>query len=310
MTTALITHAACLDHRVPEGHPECAARLVAVLGALEDKALLRFDAPLATDAQLRAVHPQAHIDALEAMMPDAGGVPIDGDTWISPGSMRAARRGAGGAISGVDRVMSGGAQNAFVATRPPGHHAEPSQAMGFCLLGNVAVAANHALDHHGLSRVVIVDFDVHHGNGTQEMTQGDARIAYMSSHQMPLFPGTGHPSETGVDGNVVNVALSSGAGSKAFRAAMTDIILPAADAFAPQLVLVSAGFDAHRDDPLAGLMLDTADFAWITEALCDLADRHCGGKLVSCLEGGYDLDALAASAAAHVDVLIARGGTG
>ncbi len=310
MTTALITHADCLDHHVPEGHPERSARLAAVLRALGGKELLRCDAPLATDAQLRSVHPQAHLNALEAMIPDVGGVPIDGDTWLSPGSMRAARRGAGGAILGVDMVMSGAAQNAFVATRPPGHHAEAAQAMGFCLLGTVAVAAKHALDHHGLDRVLIVDLDVHHGNGTQAITQGDARIVYMSTHQMPLFPGTGYPSETGVDGNVVNVALASGAGSNAFRAAMSDIILPAADDVAPQLVLVSAGFDAHRGDPLAGLMLDIADFAWITEALCDLADAHCGGRLVSCLEGGYDLDALAACAAAHVDTLIARGGAG
>jgi acetoin utilization deacetylase AcuC-like enzyme len=179
--------------------------------------------------------------------------------------------------------------------------------MGFCLLGSIAAAAKHAADVHGLARIAIVDFDVHHGNGTQDLVQGDARIMYLSAHQMPLFPGTGHPSDTGSAGNIRNVALRSGAGSAEFRAAMTDHLLPAVDAFAPELLLISAGFDAHRADPLAGLMLTEADFAWITEALCDLADTHCAGRLISCLEGGYDLEALAASAAAHVDVLIARG---
>jgi len=308
MTTALITHPDCLAHIVPDGHPERPARLESVLHALEGKALLNEEAPLATDAQLLRVHPQTHIDALDATIPASGGVSIDGDTWLSPGSMRAARRCAGGAIHGVDMVMSGAAQNAFVATRPPGHHAERAQAMGFCLLGSIAAAAKHALDHHGLARVLIFDFDVHHGNGTQDLVQDDARIAYLSSHQMPLFPGTGDPSETGVAGNVHNVPLRSGAGSAEFRAAMTDHLLPAAHTFAPELVFVSAGFDAHRDDPLAGLLLSEADFAWITGALCDVADAHCGGRLVSCLEGGYDLHALAASAAVHVDVLIARGG--
>ncbi|MFD0858842.1 histone deacetylase family protein [Roseovarius aquimarinus] len=307
MTTALITHEDCLAHDMPEGHPESAARLTAVLRALDGKDLLRAEAPLASDAQICAVHPRAHLEALAAMIPEMGGTPIDGDTWLSPGSLIAARRAAGGAVQGVDMVMEGRARNAFVATRPPGHHAEASRAMGFCLLCHVAIAARHALGHHGLSRVAIVDFDVHHGNGTQALVEGEARIAYLSAHQMPLYPGTGDPSETGVDGNVVNVPLHAGAGSAAFRAAMEREILPAAHAFAPELLIVSAGFDAHRADPLAGLLLETADFAWITEALCDLADARCGGRLVSCLEGGYDLRALAESAAAHVDVLIARG---
>ncbi|WP_324753779.1 histone deacetylase family protein [Roseovarius sp. Pro17] len=307
MTTALITHPDCMDHHVPEGHPEHPARLSAVLHALDGKTLLHQEAPLASDAQLRRVHPQTYIDMLEAAIPVSGSAAIDGDTWLSPGSMRAARRCAGGAIQGVDMVMEGTARNAFVATRPPGHHAERTQAMGFCLLGSIAAAAKHALDHHGLSRVAIVDFDVHHGNGTQDLVQDDARIAYLSSHQMPLFPGTGHPSETGVAGNVLNIALPAGTGSAGFRAAMTDSLLPAADAFAPELLLISAGFDAHAADPLANIALDEGDFAWITERLCDLADTHCAGRIVSCLEGGYDLHALAASAAAHVDVLIARG---
>lgn len=306
MTTALITHADCLAHEVPEGHPECAARLSAVLGALRGKALLECAAPLATDSQLCAVHPQAHLDALEALVPASGALPIDGDTWMSPGTMRAARRGAGGAMLGVDMVLEGRAANAFVATRPPGHHAEPAQAMGFCFLGTAALAAHHAIGRHGLDRVAMVDFDVHHGNGTQALCEGDARIHYLSSHQMPLFPGTGDPSDSGAHGNVTNVALIHGAGSAAFRAAFRDVILPAVDAFAPQLIVVSAGFDGHRADPLAGLRLETEDFGWVTAALCDLAHLHCGGRLVSCLEGGYDLTALAEGAAAHVDVLIER----
>ena len=308
MTTALITHSDCFDHVVPDGHPERPARLKAVLRALEGKALSHEEAPLATDAQLRSVHPQAHMDALEAAIPLSGGASIDGDTWLSPGSMRAARRGAGGAIKGVDMVMAGAAQNAFVATRPPGHHAETTLAMGFCLLGSVAVAAKHALDHHGLSRVAIVDFDVHHGNGTQHMVEDDPRIAYLSTHQMPMFPGTGDPSQTGIANNVVNIALPAGTTSAEFRRAVEVILLPAAHGFAPELLLISAGFDAHTDDPLANIDLTDADFAWITEKLCDVADAHAAGRIVSCLEGGYNLNALALSVAAHVDVLIARGG--
>lgn len=308
MTTALITHSDCFDHVVPDGHPERPARLKAVLRALEGKALLQEEAPLATDAQLRSVHPQAHMDALEAAIPLSGGASIDGDTWLSPGSMRAARRAAGGAIKGVDMVMTGTAQNVFVATRPPGHHAESTRAMGFCLLGSVAVAAKHALDHHGLSRVAIVDFDVHHGNGTQHMVEADPRIAYLSAHEMPMFPGTGDPSQTGVASNVVNIALPAGTNSADFRSAVEDILLPTAHGFAPELLLISAGFDAHTDDPLANIDLTEADFAWITDKLCDVADTHAAGRIVSCLEGGYDLNALALSAATHVDVLIARGG--
>ncbi|HEY9037938.1 MAG TPA: histone deacetylase family protein [Roseovarius sp.] len=308
MTTALLSHADCLDHEVPRDHPERPGRLRAVLHALEGRDLLREEAPLAIDAQLTCVHPQTYLYALTRAVPDHGLAPIDGDTWLSPGTMRAARRAVGGAIRGVDMVMEGRAGNAFVATRPPGHHAERSTAMGFCYLGPVAAAAYHALDHHGLSRVAIVDFDVHHGNGTQDLVQDDPRIAFLSTHQMPLFPGTGNPSDHGASGNVLNVALRAGDGSVAFRNAMERQILPALDAFAPELVLVSAGFDAHRDDPLANLELVEADFAWVTERICDLADIHAQGRVVSCLEGGYSLRALANSVAAHVDVLIERGG--
>ncbi len=308
MTTALLSHADCLDHGVPRDHPERPGRLRAVLRALEGRDLLRADAPLASDAQLLQVHPPAYLDALTRAVPDHGFAAIDGDTWLSPGTLRAARRGVGGAIRAVDMVIAGKVQNAFVATRPPGHHAERSTAMGFCYLGTVAAAARRALDHHGLGRVAIVDFDVHHGNGTQDLVQDDPRIAFLSTHQMPLFPGTGDPSDRGASGNILNVALRAGDGSAAFRRAMERHILPALDAFAPELVLISAGFDAHRDDPLASLDLDESDFAWITEKLCDLADTHAQGRIVSCLEGGYNLRALANSVAAHVDVLIARGG--
>ncbi len=307
MTTALLSHPDCLDHEVPRDHPERPGRMRAVLRALEGRDLLREDAPLASDAELLRVHPQAYLDALARAVPEQGFTPIDGDTWLSAGTMRAARRGVGGAIRAVDMVIEGRARNAFVATRPPGHHAERSTAMGFCYLGTVAAAAYHALDHHGLDRVAIVDFDVHHGNGTQDLVQDDPRIAFMSTHQMPLFPGTGNPSDHGASGNVLNVPLRDGDGSAAFRTAIERQILPALDAFAPELVLISAGFDAHRDDPLASLDLVEADFAWITEQICDLAETHAQGRVVSSLEGGYSLRALADSVAAHVDVLIARG---
>ncbi len=307
MTTALLSHSDCLDHEVPRDHPERPGRMRAVLRALEGHDLLREDAPLASDAQILRVHPQAYLDALMRAVPEDGFAAIDGDTWVSPGTMRAARRGVGGAIRAVDMVMDGTAQNAFVATRPPGHHAERSTAMGFCYLGTVAAAAFHAQDHHGLSRVGIVDFDVHHGNGTQDLVQDTPGIAFLSVHQMPLFPGTGDPSERGAFDNVVNIPLRAGDGSAAFRTAMERHILPALDAFSPELLLISAGFDAHRDDPLASLDLVEGDFAWVTEKLCDLADVHAQGRVVSCLEGGYSLRALANSVTAHVDVLIARG---
>lgn len=307
MTTALVTHPDCLAHVMPQGHPERVARLEHVLAALEGRDLLRVNAPLAAEDDLLRVHPAAHLAALRDAAPDRGLVALDGDTFMSPGTLAAAYRAAGGAVRAVDMVLAGEVRNAFVAVRPPGHHAERETAMGFCLIGTVAVAAKHALDHHGLGRVAIVDFDVHHGNGTQDLLEDDSRVLFCSTHQMPLFPGTGHPHETGADNNVLNVPLASGAGSKEFRQAMLRQVLPAVDRFAPDLILVSAGFDAHRADPLAGLNLTEADFAWVTEELCKLAQTHCEGRLVSCLEGGYDLAALADSVAAHVDVLIARG---
>src|SRR6056297_3954655 len=306
MTTALITHDDCLAHEMPPGHPEQVARLERVLAALEGKNVTRVSAPLAAEDDLLRVHPKSHIDAICAASPEQGFAPLDADTWMSPGTLAAAYRAVGGALRGVDLVLSGEARNAFVATRPPGHHAERETAMGFCFFGNVALAAKHALDHHGLARVAVVDFDVHHGNGTQDLLEDEARALFVSSHQFPLWPGTGTADETGPHGTVMNLPIPPGTGSDEFRRLYEERVFPQIEDFAPDLILVSAGFDAHRDDPLADLRLKTGEFAWITERLCDLADSLCGGRLVSCLEGGYDLDALSESAAAHVDVLIAR----
>ncbi|WP_093992459.1 histone deacetylase family protein [Flavimaricola marinus] len=306
MTTALISHPDCYDHITPPGHPEQVARLDAVLNALDKMDLMRVSAPLAAEDDLLRAHPKAHLEALKAAAPEHGWRSLDADTHMSAGTLTAAHRAAGAVVRAVDMVIAGEADNAFAAVRPPGHHAERETAMGFCFFGSVAVAAKHALEFHGLERVAIVDFDVHHGNGTQDLVEDDPRILFCSTHQMPLYPGTGHAHETGV-GNVLNVPLPDGAGSEVFRDVMERQVLPRVDAFAPQLLLISAGFDAHKDDPLAGLMLTEADFIWVTERLCDLADAHCGGRVVSALEGGYDLGALGASAAAHVTVLKERG---
>ena len=303
MTTKIITHSDCLQHLNVPGHPEQVARLRCVLAALAPLGLEIVNAPLIADDDLLRVHPQRHINAIRAASPQSGWSSLDADTHMSPGTLTAALRAAGGAIRAVDMVMAGEARNVFVAMRPPGHHCEYETAMGFCFFGNVALAAKHALDYHGLKRVAIIDFDVHHGNGTQDLVEGDNRIFFASTHQMPLYPGTGHAHETGGYANVINCPLPEGAGPKAFRAVMESQILPAADRWAPELLLISAGFDAHKEDPLAGMNLTEADFSWVTERLCELASKHCQGRVVSCLEGGYDLKALAASAMAHVKVL-------
>ncbi len=304
MTTALITHPACLEHDTGPYHPESCERLRAVLTALEAPEftdLLREAAPAATVEQLSRVHPRAYVEAILAIQPDLGEpVQLDGDTVMSNGSAEAASRAAGGACLAVDAVMEGWARAAFAAVRPPGHHAEPNRSMGFCLFNNAAVAALHARAAWGVRRVAVVDFDVHHGNGTQAMFAADPDLFYASSHQSPCYPGTGLASEHGVANNIVNVPLHPRDGGPAFRAAWSEIILPALDAFAPGLLIVSAGFDAHIADPLAELRLELGDFAWITEQLVTVADKHCGGRIVSVMEGGYDLNALAASAAVHV----------
>lgn len=302
MVTALISHEDCLGHVTPPGHAEQVARMDAVLGALADMTLHRVSAPFAADDDILRAHPQAHVDAIKAAAPSEGWQALDADTHMSVGTLAAAYRAVGGVVKAVDLVLAGDTRNAFVATRPPGHHAERETPMGFCFFGNTAIAAKYALDHHGLTRVAVLDFDVHHGNGTQNLVEDDPRILFCSSHQSPLFPGTGAADETGV-GNIVNVPLPDGTGSQAFREAWENIVFPRVDAFAPELIIISAGFDAHKDDPLAGMMLEVDDFTWITRRICALADLHCQGRVVSALEGGYDLAALGASAAAHVRVL-------
>ena len=310
MTTALITHPDCLEHITPPGHPERVARLEYILAALDDPsfdALQREKAPLVADDDLLRVHPREYIQSILDAAPVEGRTSLDADTHMSPGSVTAALRAAGANTKAVDLALGGAVSNAFCAIRPPGHHAETQTAMGFCLFGNVAVAAKYALEHHGLKKVAIVDFDVHHGNGTQDLVEADPRILYISTHQMPLYPGTGAAHETGAANNVMNIPLQPGAGSTTFRTAFSTHIAPTIAGFDPDLILVSAGFDAHVADPLASIELSTEDFSWVTERLCDLADAHCGGRLVSSLEGGYDLDALAESAAAHLKVLMERG---
>jgi acetoin utilization deacetylase AcuC-like enzyme len=308
MVVALFTHPACLEHDTGPGHPECPDRLRAVWQALEHPdfaPLLREAAPLAERPQLERVHPPAYVDRILSIRPEAPALePLDPDTVMSAGSAEAALRAAGGAVAAVDAVMQGRCDAAFAAVRPPGHHAEAARAMGFCLFSSAAIAAKHAQARWGLRRVAVVDFDVHHGNGTQALLQADPGMFFASSHQQPCFPGTGDADERGVADNVLNLPLSPGSGSDSFRRGWTGSILPALDAFAPELLIVSAGFDAHRADPLAQIRLETEDFAWVTEALIEVADRQCGGRVVSVLEGGYDLAALAASAAAHVRALM------
>ena len=304
MATALITHAACLEHDPGPYHPECPDRLRAVLTALdapEFAALIREEAPRATTEQLVRVHPARIVDAILAIQPEEGDtINIDADTAMSAGSAEAALRAAGAGVLGVDLVMRGAVANAFAAVRPPGHHAEPSRPMGFCLFNNAGVAAQHARVAHGLRRVAVLDFDVHHGNGTQALFAQNPELFYGSTHQHPFYPGTGDAWERGIANNIINVPLRERDSSAAFHDAWAATIIPALEAFAPELLIISAGFDAHREDPLAQIRLETEDFAWITGALLAVARNHCGGRLVSMLEGGYDLEALAASAAAHV----------
>ncbi|CAN0130085.1 unnamed protein product [Phaeothamnion confervicola] len=307
MTTALITHPACLEHVMPSGHPESPDRLRAVLAALDAphfKPLLREQAPQASMEQIALAHPGDFAAALLARAPQQGFSFIDGDTPMSPGSGAAALYAAGAVVRAVDMVMQGTVRNAFCAVRPPGHHAESNRAMGFCLFNNVAVGALWARKQWNCKRLAVIDFDVHHGNGTQEIFQNDPGLFYASTHQAPFYPGTGAMHETGVAGNVVNAALQAGAGGEAFKAAMNAKILAALDAFHPDLILISAGFDAHMQDPLANLWLEEEDFAWATRQIMAIADKRCAGRVVSALEGGYDLTALAASVQAHVKALM------
>jgi len=308
MTTILFTHPACLAHDPGVMHPERPARLEAILGALagpDFAALERREAPRASEEQLLRVHPKSHVDAVLGAIPASGHNGLDADTIVSPGSGEAALRAAGAVCAAVDAVIAGEADNAFCAVRPPGHHAEPTRPMGFCLFNNVAVGAEQARKVHGLRRVAVLDFDVHHGNGTQAMFWHEEELFFGSTHQMPLYPGTGSRGERGASGNIHNYPLRPGAGSEAFRAAFGQGLLNDLRQFEPELILVSAGFDAHESDPLASLAFQDADYAWATREILAVAGYCCGGRVVSTLEGGYDLEALAASASAHVRELMA-----
>ena len=292
-----------------EGHPERPDRYRVVERALEAEAfqsLAREAAPRATRELLTRVHPAEYVEAIERAAPAQGRVRLDADTVMSAGSYEAALRAAGGAAYAVDEVMMGKAVNAFVATRPPGHHAELSTAMGFCFFNNAAVATRHAQAAHGAERVAIVDFDVHHGNGTQHIFWADPNVLYCSTHEMPLYPGTGARDERGDHDQIVNAPLSAGDGGEVFREALETAILPRLRDFAPDLVIISAGFDAHYRDPLGNLQLKEEDYAWATRAVMKIAATHCGGRVVSLLEGGYDLQGLARSAAAHVQALMGQ----
>ena len=302
----VFTHAACFGHDTGTEHVEIPARLGAVVTALRDHVpgIEWLEAPRATRGQLLRVHEPLLLHAVLETAPE-GLVQLDPDTLLSPGSAEAALRAAGAVVAAVDMVMGGEADAAFCAVRPPGHHATAAHAMGFCLFNNVAVGAAHALERHGLARVAVVDFDVHHGNGTQAIFAADGRVLYASAHEMPLFPGSGDPRERSAGPNVHNAALRPGSGSIRFREAWSERLLPAIDAFRPQLVLVSAGFDGHRADPVAHVELEAADFGWLTGELLGIAGRHAGGRVVSVLEGGYDLAALAECSVAHVRALAA-----
>ncbi|SHJ87560.1 Acetoin utilization deacetylase AcuC [Bradyrhizobium lablabi] len=305
--TLLLTHRASLDHLTAPGHPECPDRIRAieqVLGESRFDALTRAEAPEGSLDSVTLCHNEHYVDELRHIAPASGMIYLDGDTSMSPGTWEAVMRGVGGAVAATDAVMSGTHHNAFVAMRPPGHHAEIAKPMGFCFFDNAAIAARHAQRKYGITRAAVVDFDVHHGNGTQDIFWSDQSVMYCSTHQMPLFPGTGARGERGEHDNIVNAPLAPEDGSAKFRAAFENAILPQLQKFAPELIVVSAGFDAHYRDPLASLNLRAEDFGWVTRKLMDLADTSAGGRIVSVLEGGYDLQGLQESAAAHVTALM------
>ena len=308
MPTAFITHADCLKHDMGAGHPERPARLTAIEDQLIASGvgphLTRFDAPLATDEQLARVHPLEYVKAIRDAAPRSGTVHLDPDTAMNPHTLQAALRAAGAAVLGVDLVLSKKFSSSFSAVRPPGHHACRARPMGFCIFNNVAVAARHALEAHGLERVAVIDFDVHHGNGTEDIFEGDERVLMASIFQHPFYPYSGTDSPAP---NMVNVPLPAGAGSREFREAVREEWIPALDEFRPQLVLFSAGFDAHAEDDMAMLRFGDADYGWVTEQLKSVAERHAGGRMVSMLEGGYALSALGRSAVQHIKVMAGLG---
>jgi acetoin utilization deacetylase AcuC-like enzyme len=305
--TLLLTHPAFLDHKTPPGHPERADRLRAVNQVLARESYARLErgeAPMGDLDLVTLCHNEHYVEELRHVAPASGIVYIDGDTSMSPGTWEAVMRGVGGAVAATDAVMSGTHNNAFVAVRPPGHHAEINKSMGFCFFDNAAIAARHAQRKYGIGRAAIVDFDVHHGNGTQDIFWADPTVMYCSTHQMPLFPGTGAAGERGEHDTIVNAPLASEDGGAKFRAAFENVILPQLRKFSPELIIVSAGFDGHYRDPLASLNLQAEDFGWVTHQLLDVAETTAGGRLVSVLEGGYDLQGLQESVAAHVTALM------
>ena len=304
MQTAYISHPACLLHDMGRGHPECPARIKAIEDQLIASGIFpllqHHDAPRATREQLTRVHSEAYIDAIEATTPSEGLAMLDPDTWMNPHSWEAALRAAGALVLGTELVMQGMAKNAFCNVRPPGHHATRNQSMGFCLLNNVAVGVAHALEQHGLERVAIVDFDVHHGNGTEDIFKDDPRVMLCSSFQHPFYP---HCGADTVSDHIIPLPLPAYTDGAGFRAAVTEKFLPALNAFKPQMIFVSAGFDAHREDDMASLKLVEADYAWVTQAIKKVAAAHAGNRIVSTLEGGYELHALGRSATAHIKEL-------
>jgi len=307
MTTLLFEHEAFGEHETPRGHPERAERYHAASAALkaeEFDALNRRSAPPATRDALLLAHRETYLDMMIEISPKEGFLRLDPDTVISPATLEAAMRGAGGAVAAVDAVCAREARNAFVLSRPPGHHAPPARAMGFCLFNSAAIAAYHARAAHGLNRVAVVDFDVHHGNGTEEIFWHDENAFYASSHEWPQYPGTGRASDRGAFENIANAPLATGSSGDDFRRAWGEKLLPALDAFAPELIVISAGFDAHRADPVGGLQLVEADFDWVTREIMAIANARASGRLVSILEGGYNIAALANSVAGHVGCLM------
>jgi len=309
MSTLILSHNDCFNHIEPVGHPEQVKRITKVLDILKTSKfndLTWRDAPLATREQIELCHSADYVKSIEEIIIDGSIAQIDADTYFGQGSLAAAKRAVGANILAVDSVMSGEFNNAFAAIRPPGHHAETSKAMGFCIFGNVAIAAKYALKNYGLERVAVVDFDVHHGNGTQDLLWHEPKTLFCSMHQSPLWPGSGTVDETGAFDNVLNIPIASNTAGDGVRSSFNEIIIPKLEEFKPELLIISAGFDAHISDPLANLELVEEDYEWITHKLCDVVDKHCNGRLVSSLEGGYNLEALAASVAVHVKVMMER----